>query len=121
MKEALVVLILGTATPGGGFPLYGDAFAEMVNAQEPKHSRRAAQHQGLDRERAAARSGQARHRARRGRDRERRARRIAGRRLRIVAAMYSSPGMFIVRADSPYRTIADLRASRWCWERRLRA
>jgi TRAP transporter TAXI family solute receptor len=29
--------------------------------------------------------------------------------LRIVAAMYSSPGMFIVRADSPHRTISDLR------------
>jgi uncharacterized protein len=29
--------------------------------------------------------------------------------LRIVSAMYSSPGMFIVRGDSPHRTIADLR------------
>ena len=25
--------------------------------------------------------------------------------LKIVAAMYSTPGMFVVRADSPYRTI----------------
>ena len=32
-----------------------------------------------------------------------------GTRLRIVAAMYSSPGMFIVRGDSPTRSIADLR------------
>jgi TRAP transporter TAXI family solute receptor len=29
--------------------------------------------------------------------------------LKIVAAMYSTPGMFVVRADSPYRTIADLK------------
>ena len=29
-------LILGTATPGGGFPVYGDAYAEMLNAQEPR-------------------------------------------------------------------------------------
>jgi len=29
--------------------------------------------------------------------------------LRVVAAMYSSPGMLIVRGDSPHRTIADLR------------
>ena len=36
MKEIVLTLILGTATPGGGFPLYGDAFAEMVNAQEPQ-------------------------------------------------------------------------------------
>ena len=26
---------LGTATPGGGFPLYGDAFAEVMNAADP--------------------------------------------------------------------------------------
>ena len=29
--------------------------------------------------------------------------------LRVLAAMYSTPGMFVVRADSPYRTIADLK------------
>ena len=28
-------LVLGTATPGGGFPVFGEAFAAMVNAQEP--------------------------------------------------------------------------------------
>src|SRR3981081_4709061 len=25
-------ITLGTATPGGGFPLYGDAFADVINA-----------------------------------------------------------------------------------------
>src|SRR5256885_15301580 len=35
MSAVILTLILGTATPGGGFPLYGEAFAEMVNAQEP--------------------------------------------------------------------------------------
>src|SRR5207302_6112010 len=29
--------------------------------------------------------------------------------IRIVAAMYSTPGMFVVRADSPARTIEDLK------------
>jgi TRAP transporter TAXI family solute receptor len=28
--------------------------------------------------------------------------------LKILVAMYSSPGMFVVRADSPYKTIRDL-------------
>ena len=28
-------LSLGTATPGGGFPLYGNALAEVMNAAEP--------------------------------------------------------------------------------------
>src|SRR5260370_37300389 len=27
---------------------------------------------------------------------------------KIVTAMYSRPGMFVVRADSPYKTIRDL-------------
>ena len=34
--ELIFLLVLGTATPGGGFPVYGDAFAEVVNAQESK-------------------------------------------------------------------------------------
>jgi TRAP transporter TAXI family solute receptor len=29
--------------------------------------------------------------------------------LRILAAMYATPGMFVVRTDSPYRTIEDLK------------
>src|ERR1700680_372427 len=29
---------LGTATPGGGFPLYGNAFAEVINAADPQLS-----------------------------------------------------------------------------------
>ena len=32
----IFALVLGTATPGGGFPVYGDAFAEVVNAAEPR-------------------------------------------------------------------------------------
>ena len=28
-------VILGTATPGGGFPVYGDAVVGIVNAADP--------------------------------------------------------------------------------------
>jgi len=28
-------IVLGTATPGGGFPLYGGAFADTVNETDP--------------------------------------------------------------------------------------
>src|ERR1700712_4780391 len=28
-------ITLGTATPGGGFPVYGNAFAEVLNQAEP--------------------------------------------------------------------------------------
>ena len=29
------MISLGTATPGGGFPLYGNAFAEIMNGADP--------------------------------------------------------------------------------------
>jgi TRAP transporter TAXI family solute receptor len=31
-------IVLGTATPGGGFPLYGGVLAEVVNATDPSLS-----------------------------------------------------------------------------------
>ena len=108
MKETIIILVLGTATPGGGFPLYGDAFAEMVNAQEPRIRVQPRNTKGssenvplleankLD---LALVAGEIASAALAKQDTP----------LRIVAAMYSSPGMFIVRGDSPHRTISDLR------------
>lgn len=32
--------------------------------------------------------------------------------LKIIAAIYAAPGMFVVRGDSPYRTINDLKGKR---------
>jgi TRAP transporter TAXI family solute receptor len=102
---------LGTATPGGGFPVYGAAFAETVNAMDPTLSVQPRNTKGsaenipllekgeLD---IGLVQGEAVHEAFAG----------IGRppaNLLIIAAMYSSPGMFVVRADSPYRSIADLR------------
>jgi TRAP transporter TAXI family solute receptor len=108
VKETLIVLILGTATPGGGFPLYGDAFAEMVNAQEPKIRVQPRNTKGSNENVPLLEAKQL--------DLALVAGEIASAALgkpdtplRIVAAMYSSPGMFIVRADSPHRSIADLR------------
>ena len=108
MKELVVTLILGTATPGGGFPLYGDAFAEMVNAQEPQLRVQPRNTKGSTENVPLLESGKV--------DLALVAGEIAtaalakpGTTLRIVTAMYSSPGMFMVRADSPHRSIADLR------------
>jgi len=108
MNEALVVLILGTATPGGGFPLYGAAFAEMVNAQEPRVRVEPRNTKGSTENVPLLEEGKL--------DLALVAGEIASAalakpntKLRIIAAMYSSPGMFIVRADSPVRGIADLR------------
>jgi len=108
MKETLIVLILGTATPGGGFPLYGDAFAEMVNAQEPRIRVEPRNTKGSNENVPLLEAGKL--------DLALVAGEIAsaalakpGTPLRIVAAMYSSPGLLIVRGDSPYRSISDLR------------
>src|SRR3954465_4779602 len=104
-------IILGTATPGGGFPLYGNAFAEVMNeidptlSIEPRNTKGSNENiplleQGkLD---IALVAGEPSYEAFMG---------LGGRprtSAKILTAMYSSPGMFVVRADSPYRTIRDL-------------
>ena len=108
MSEMFFVLVLGTATPGGGFPLYGAAFAEMVNAQEPRirieprNTKGSAENVPLleaGKLDLALVAGEFASAALAKPDTP----------LRVVAAMYSSPGMFIVRSDSPHRSISDLR------------
>ena len=102
---------LGTATPGGGFPVYGQAVADTINEVEPTLEVRPRNTKGstenvpmleagtLD---LGLVQGEVVHEALNG----------IGRPpadLRILAAMYATPGMFVVRADSPYRSIGDLK------------
>jgi len=101
---------LGTATPGGGFPLYGNAFAEVMNAAdstlaiEPRNTKGSNENiplleaGQLD---LGLVAGEPSYEAFMGIGRPRTS-------LKILTAMYSSPGMFVVRADSPYKTIRDL-------------
>jgi TRAP transporter TAXI family solute receptor len=103
-------ITLGTATPGGGFPLYGNAFAEIMNEIDPTLSIEPRNTKGsneniplleagsLD---IALVAGEPSYEAFMGTGRRRT-------NLKILTAMYSSPGMFVVRADSPYKTIRDL-------------
>ena len=103
-------LSLGTATPGGGFPLYGDAFAEVMNKADPSLTLATRNTKGsteniplleagqLD---LALVAGEPAYEAFKGIGR-------APTKLKIITALYSNPGMFVVRADSPYRTIRDL-------------
>ena len=100
----------GTATPGGGFPLYGDALAEVMNAAEPSLAITTRNTKGsneniplmekgeLD---IATVAGEPAYEAFMGIGRP-------ATPLKILTAMYSSPGMFVVKADSPYKTIRDL-------------
>jgi uncharacterized protein len=105
------VVSLGTATPGGGFPLYGDAVAVTINALEPSLDVKPRNTKGstenvplLERGELdlGLVQGEVVHEALTGVGR-------APADLRIVAAMYATPGVFVVRADSPAHRIADLR------------
>jgi len=106
MAQDLVVL--GTATPGGGFPVYGAAFAESVNAAEPTLRLETRNTRGSTENVPLLEAGKLDIALVQGE--------VAnvqlakpGNALRIVTAMYGSPGMFAVRADSPVRGIADLK------------
>ncbi|RXH16872.1 TAXI family TRAP transporter solute-binding subunit [Bradyrhizobium guangzhouense] len=101
---------LGTATPGGGFPLYGSAFAEVMNAADgaltiaPRNTKGSNENIPLLEKREldlALVAGEPAYEAFAGIGR-------APVRLKILTAIYSNPGMFVVRADSPYKTIHDL-------------
>ena len=108
---------LGTATPGGGFPVYGAAFIEGVRRIDPALEIEAVNTKGstenvpmleagaLD---IALIQGEVAHEALAG----------IGRPpadLRIVTAMYPTAGMFVVRADSAFRTVADLLGKPVAW------
>src|SRR5688572_32645843 len=101
--HAQQVLVLATATPGGGFPVYGDAFAEMVNAQEPALRIEPRNTKGSGENVPLLEAGKLDIAL------------VAGEvanpalakpdtRIRIDTAIYSTPGMFSVRTDSPHRT-----------------
>jgi TRAP transporter TAXI family solute receptor len=104
-------ITLGTATPGGGFPLYGNNFAQVMNEAdstrviEPRNTKGSYENipllesGQLD---LALVAGEPAYEAFKGIGRP-------ATHLKILTAMYSSPGMFVVRADSPYRTIRDLK------------
>jgi TRAP transporter TAXI family solute receptor len=102
------VVVLGTATPGGGFPVYGAAFADMVEAQEPALRIEQRNTKGSTENVPLLEAGKVDIALVQG---EVANAQLAkpGNGLRIVTAMYGSPGLFIVRADSPVKTIADLR------------
>ena len=102
---------LGTATPGGGFPVYGAALVEALKEIDPGLLIEAINTKGstenvplleaggLD---IALVQGEVVHEALTGVGR-------SPANLKIMSAMYATPGMFVVSADTPYRTIEDLK------------
>jgi TRAP transporter TAXI family solute receptor len=117
LAQEKTVVIHGTATPGGGFPVYGEAFAATINETDPSLSVQPKNTKGstenvpmleagtLD---TGQVTGEVTYEAIAGIGR-------APANLKILSAMYSNSGMFIVRADSPYRTLADLKGKPIAW------
>ncbi|OFX01572.1 MAG: immunogenic protein precursor [Alphaproteobacteria bacterium RIFCSPHIGHO2_12_FULL_66_14] len=110
-------LKLGTATAGGGFPVYGAAFIKAIRAADPTLAIDEVNTKGstenvplleagkLD---LALVQGEVVQDIFSGTGRPPTP-------LKVVTAMYASPGMFVVRADSPYRRIADLKGRPVAW------
>jgi TRAP transporter TAXI family solute receptor len=110
-------VIHGTATPGGGFPVYGEAYAATINEMDatlsvqPKNTKGSTENVPLleagtiD---TGQVTGEVTYEAVNGIGR-------APAKVKILNAMYSNTGMFIVRADSPYKTIADLKGQTIAW------
>ena len=105
------VVTLGTATPGGGFPIYGDAFVAAITAADPtldvqpRNTKGSAENVPLleaGKLDIALVQGESAYEALNGIGRPKA-------NLRILAAMYSSPGLFVVKAASPYHSITDLK------------
>jgi uncharacterized protein len=113
-------LTLGTAMPGGGVETFGIDLIDRLRSADPSLEIRAVTTKGimdnismleageLD---LALAFGEVTHDLFAG----------IGRpptKLRIISVMYSTPGMFVVRADSRYRAIDDLRGHRVVWNGR---
>ncbi len=111
------MVTLGTATPGGGFPVYGQAVAETINGIDPSLEMKTRNTKGSTENVPLLEAGQldlglvqgeVAHEALSGVGRP-------ASRLMILVAMYTTPGMFVVRADQPYRGIDDLKGKAVAW------
>ncbi|HUL93352.1 MAG TPA: TAXI family TRAP transporter solute-binding subunit [Burkholderiales bacterium] len=111
------VVVLGTATPGGGFPVYGEAYSSTLNEMdptlsvEPKNTKGSTENIPLleaGRIDIGQATGEVTYEALQGIGRPKAD-------LRIINAMYSNFGMFVVRSDSPARAVADLKGKPIAW------
>jgi len=110
-------LVMGTATPGGGFPLYGDAAAATINEAdislyvETQNTAGSAQNIKLLESGVldlGLVAGEPAYEAFVGIERPKS-------HLKVIAAIYSSPGMFAVRKDSASQCVQDLVGKPIAW------
>ena len=117
MSNAKTDVSLATATPGGGFPLFGGAAAETINETDPTlnvmpcNTKGSAENIGLL-ERGEVDiglvAGEPAYEAFAGIGRPPTTN-------KIITAIYSNPGMFVVKRDSPAKTLSDLIGKPIAW------
>jgi len=117
VAQQKTTVVLGTATAGGGFQIYGAAYSAALNEAdatltvEQRSTKGSTENAPLLAEGKidiGLLTGEVTYEALAG----------IGRPpadLKIINAMYPNSGMFMVRADSPYRTIADLKGKPIAW------
>src|SRR4051812_23445765 len=108
---------LATATPGGGFPFFGDNAAAVINETdtslnvETRNTKGSAENIGLLEAGSmdiALVAGEPAYEAFAGIGR-------APTNLKIIQAIYSNPGMFAVKSDSPAKSLRDLIGKPIAW------
>ncbi|MEO5694724.1 MAG: TAXI family TRAP transporter solute-binding subunit [Usitatibacter sp.] len=118
MSTTPLTVSLATATPGGGFPVYGAAFAAAIRQADPtltietRNTKGSAENVPLleqGKVDLGLVQGEAAYEALAGINRSGPAN------MKILWAMYSSPGMFVVRSDSTARKIEDLKGKSVAW------
>lgn len=108
---------LATATPGGGFPFFGDNAAAVLNETDPsllvetRNTKGSAENIGLledGKMDIALVAGEPAYEAFSGIGR-------APTKLKIIQAIYFNPGMFAVKGDSPATSLRDLIGKPIAW------
>jgi hypothetical protein len=110
MSDGPIAVSLATATPGGGFPFFGDNAAAAINETDPslkvatQNTKGSTENIGLLNDRKidiALVAGEPAYEAFQGIDQPKTT-------ALVVQAIYSNPGMFAVKRDSPAKTLRDL-------------
>ncbi len=117
MTNAQTKVSLATATPGGGFPFFGDNAAAVINETDPslnvapQNTKGSTENIGLLNDRKidiALVAGEPAYEAFQGIDQPKTT-------ALVIQAIYSNPGMFAVKADSPAKSLRDLIGKPIAW------
>lgn len=116
-SQAQTRVTLATATPGGGFPFFGDNAAAVINETDTsldvvtKNTKGSTENIGLLDQGAvdiALVAGEPAYEAFQGLGQPKT-------KALVIQAIYSNPGMFVVRGDSPAKTLRDLVGKPIAW------